>query len=334
MWYQENGEKKDVVVSTRVRLARNIVDYPFEPRLNEASAREIIDRLAKVFDEKHGFEKVSFEKKEAAEQLAYAEKHLVSPEFSRKKNPHELFVNEEKSLYIMACEEDHVRIQCVLSGLALEKAYQAACEADDLLDQNVKVAYNEKYGYLTHCPTNLGTGLRASVMMFLPALTMNHQISFLQNQLSKIGLTIRGMSGEGSSAQGCLFQISNQVTLGVSEEETIQKLGDVVKQISDSELKLRNQMRKNNELKLKDKSQRALGTMKYAELMSSEEMISLYADLRLGAAMGYSDIDLWKLDSMLFSCMPATLAAELKKNGGNSVSRDASRAATIKKIIG
>jgi hypothetical protein len=140
----------------------------------------------------------------------------------------------------------------VQPGLALEKAYENALTADELLDAGAKIAYNEKLGYLTHCPTNLGTGMRASVMMFLPALTGRNQIRSLQNQLAKIGLTIRGMSGEGTAADGCLYQISNQVTLGISEEETLEKLKEVIASVSENERKLRESMKKNEPVQLGD----------------------------------------------------------------------------------
>ncbi len=333
MWYEKDGKEKDVVVSTRVRLARNLVDYPFESRLDDASAKEIIGRIEKALTPGEGFEKVGYAALSPEEKMSYVERHLVSREFARKNSPHELFVHKNHEIYVMVCEEDHIRIQSILPGLDLDRAFEYACEADDLIDSHEKIAYSEKYGYLTHCPTNLGTGMRASVMMYLPALTMSRQIPNLQNQLSKVGLTIRGMSGEGSSSLGYLYQVSNQVTLGIGEEDTLRKLEDVVRQIIESERKLRNQDVKDRPVALKDRARRALGTMLYAELISSEEMISLYADARLGASLGLIDVDVAKLDELLFSLMPATLASGKKDSMKDGASRDQARAGAIREAL-
>ncbi len=332
-WYEMNGNYKDVVVSTRVRLARNLEDYPFEPRLDDASAREIIERLEKIYDKEHGYTAVNFQKLNETEALSWCERHLVSPEFARKKTPHTLFANEERQTYVMACEEDHVRIQSVQPGLALEKAYENALTADELLDAGAKIAYNEKLGYLTHCPTNLGTGMRASVMMFLPALTGRNQIRSLQNQLAKIGLTIRGMSGEGTAADGCLYQISNQVTLGISEEETLEKLKEVIASVSENERKLRESLKKNEPVQLKDRVRRAWGVLRYAELLTSAELLRLYADVRLGVVTGFVEADLTKLDTVLFEGMPATLTLSGGHKIKDSLSRDEARAAMVRERL-
>ena len=226
-WYEVPGNDSDVVVSSRVRLARNLADYPFEPRLSQEQAKEICDKIRSVYGD--GWLCTDFSALPVTEKRAYAEKHLVSPDFAEKKMPGILL--SRNSVHIMVLEEDHLRIQSIYPGLALEEAWHDAAEADGLLDAGVNVAYTEQLGYLTHCPTNLGTGMRASVMLFLPAYTAARGIQPLTAQLSKLGLTIRGMYGEGSAAEGCLYQISNQITLGCTEEETIRKLETVVKQI-------------------------------------------------------------------------------------------------------
>ena len=194
-WYETKGKDRDVVCSTRVRLARNIVDYPFEPKLDEASAKEIISKIKDVFTEKEGYRFVDFQKLSANECMSYAEQHIVSPEFDTKKTPHALFVNEDKQVYVMACEEDHIRAQAIVAGYDLKGAYDRVCEAERMIDSKLNIAYSEELGYLTHCPTNLGTAMRASVMMFLPAMTMNGEMGAIRNQLEKIGLTVRGMRG-------------------------------------------------------------------------------------------------------------------------------------------
>lgn len=333
MWYKNDGKDKDVAVSSRVRFARNFVDYPFEPRLNEAGAKEIIARVSAIFENREGWKIVDFTSISPVEKMTYAEEHLVSPEFAEKKTPSALIMNEEQGIYIMVLEEDHLRIQCIVPGLDIDEAYRRACEVDELIDRSLTYAYSEKLGYLTHCPTNLGTGMRASVMLFLPSYTKAGGIRSLQNQLGKIGLTIRGMSGENSQANGCLYQISNQVTLGISEEETIKKLADVINQISEQERGLRKQLNPEQLDALANNAMRSIGMMVYSIRITSSELISLYRDVRLGASMGLTgNITPAKLDELLFSSMPNTLMLgdETIKTPGD---RDAKRAKIVKSIL-
>ncbi len=333
MWYKQNGKEKDIAVSTRVRLARNFVDYPFEPRLNEAGGKEIIKRVSSIFEGREGWHIEDFSEKSPVERRKYAEEHLVSPEFAEKKTPSALIVNEELGLYIMVLEEDHVRIQCILPGLDVEEAYRRACMADELIDSSMNYAYSEKLGYLTHCPTNLGTGMRASVMLFLPSWTNAGGIRSLQNQLGKIGLTVRGMSGENSQANGCLYQVSNQVTLGISEDETIKKLTDIIGQIGSEERKLRQRMNTAQKEHLANIAMRSIGMMVYSLRITSEELLNLYRDVRLGAALGLTgEVTDVMLDELLFSTMPHTLMQD-DENVKTPADRDAKRAEIAKTIL-
>lgn len=333
MWYMQNGKDKDIAVSTRVRFARNFVDYPFEPRLNEAGAREIIKRVSGIFEGREGWQMIDFPSLSPVEKRKYAEEHLVSPEFAEKKTPSALIVNEELGLYIMVLEEDHLRIQCILPGLDLEEAYRRVCMVDELIDASMNYAYSEKLGYLTHCPTNLGTGMRASVMLFLPGWTKAGGIRSLQNQLGKIGLTIRGMWGENSQANGCLYQISNQVTLGISEDETMKKLVDIIGQVGDEERKLRKSMTAEQLDDLANTAMRSIGMMVYSLRITSEELLTLYRDVRLGAAMGLTgSVTAAMLDQLLFSTMPNTLMFEDSEIKTPSM-RDKKRAEKAKSIL-
>lgn len=332
-WYNTSGNDFDTVLSSRVRFARNIAGYPFAPDLPEKSAEKIISDVCKVYDGKD-FKRIDFEKLSGAEAASYVEKHYVSPEFTAVKGPHTLLLNEGTGTAIMICEEDHVRLQSILPGLALEDAYRTACEYDDMLDKELDIAYDERLGYLTHCPTNLGTGMRASVMMFLPALTMTGKINALAIQLSKIGLTMRGLFGEGTESKGNLYQISNQVTLGISEEETLKKLGDIVAQINEQERKLRTTLRSENSDWLCDRIMRAEGTLKYAHMLSSSEFTELFSDIRLGIALGIiHDIDYMTLSSLLVEIMPATLTLSLDKKPKTEAERDRARAAHVKNVL-
>ena len=332
-WYNKNGKQADTVLSTRIRFARNLAGYPFGKRLNDAKASEIVETVGSLLSE-NGFQKIDFSNLSSYEAISLVEKHYASREFAEKKTPHALMLNEPCGYAVMLCEEDHLRMQCILPGLALEDAYASLCKLDDLIDEHFEIAYNEDLGYLTHCPTNLGTGMRASVMMFLPALTLAGKIGGLATQLSKIGLTIRGLYGEGTAAEGSLYQISNQITLGLTEESTLTKLADVIRQISDSEHKLRELITVEKNPALVDRICRAEGTLRHALMMSSKEFISLYADVRLGICLGIiKDIDTEVLDTLFIEIMPATLMLNAEASQKNQNARDLLRATRIKEHL-
>lgn len=333
LWYEYNGKENDVAVSTRVRLARNLNGYPFDGRLTEEKAGEIIGKVRAVFEGRDGWTFTDFAALSATERASYAERHIVSPEFAEKNGSRALISNEDSSVYIMVLEEDHLRIQAITAGFDLAAAVEVVNEAEALIDNALDIAYSDKLGYLTHCPTNLGTGMRASVMLHLPAYTGAGGIRTLQNQLGKLGLTIRGMSGEGSTAAGCLYQISNQITLGITEEDTIAKLEDIIGQIVAKERELRGRISRESLDDLSDRVMRDMGVMMYATRIDSSELMSLYADVRLGAALNLIDLPVCKLDEMLMRGMPNTICAE-HEGVVTPADRDRTRATVIKEIIG
>ena len=198
MWYKNSGNDNDVVLSSRVRLARNLSEYPFAEKLTKEQAEEIINKVKTIYSENDGWTATDMESLDEAHRGALVDKHLISDEFSRKKGPAYFIENDERGVYIMVLEEDHLRIQSVVAGLDLTKAADAVYAADDMLDKGADVAFSEKLGYITHCPTNLGTGMRASVMLHLPAYTMSGYMRSLSYELARMGFTIRGMDGEGS----------------------------------------------------------------------------------------------------------------------------------------
>lgn len=302
-WCKADATQSDVVVSTRIRLARNLKDYPFSPRLDETGEGEIIEKVRSV-PEFADYEYTDFTTLPAETAHSLAERHVVSPEFAKIKTAHGLLASPDEGMYIMLLEEDHIRIQCLKAGLALTEAYETAQSAESAIDKKLNVAYSERFGYLTHCPTNLGTGMRASVMLFLPGISAAGEISSLRNQLTKLGLTVRGMSGEGSTADGCLYQISNQVTLGISEDETVKKLSAITESIIKRERELRGSVTGEQYLRLRDSVRRAVGIMSHAELIDTKEMFELYSKVRLGAALGMTDrITCEMLDGLLFTSM-------------------------------
>ena len=332
-WYNTMGHAADTVISSRVRLARNINGYPFASKLDANGANEIIEKVSASL-EASGFRKINFSDLSPVMATSYVERHYVSPEFATKETPHALLLQEQSGIAVMVCEEDHLRIQCILQGLSLEEAYKNALRAEKRLDEEFDFAYSERLGYLTHCPTNLGTGMRASVMMFLPALTRGGYMNSLANQLSKIGLTVRGLFGEGSGSAGSMYQISNQVTLGITEEETLRKLTDAVNQIIESEQKARKSINGDALDRLTDRIKRSEGVLKYAHMMTSSEFIKLFADVRFGIALGIvSDISYEQLGTLLVEVMPATLTLSSENTPKSESARDKLRAQKIQALL-
>ncbi len=332
MWYQVKGNQNDVVVSSRVRLARNLAGFPFDGKLTEKDANAVIGKIETALAGKN-YTKTDMTTLSPVAAESLVEKHLVSREFAGKKGPHALFVNEGKSIYLMACEEDHIRLQCILPGLALTDALRLALECDDQLG-TLDIAFDEKLGYLTHCPTNLGTGMRASVMLFLPALTAGGAIPPLARQLAKIGLTLRGLFGEGSESRGCLYQVSNQVSLGVSEEEILSRLQKAVENIVARERELESAPKGEDAVRQSDRFARAEGTLRYAQLLSSEELFELFTDIKQGVTSGkIKGITHEKLLTLLIEAMPATLTENAPEKPKTALERDGARARFIKQAL-
>jgi protein arginine kinase len=331
-WYQVKGNDSDTVFSSRIRFARNLTGYRFEAGLSTKDAEEIITRVENALGD--GYIKTDMCALSALQAESLVEQHLISRDFASKKTPHALFRNDNKSLSVMALEEDHIRLQCILPGLSLRDAYRFACECDDKLDGALELAYDESLGYLTHCPTNLGTGLRASVMLFLPALSEAGSIPSLSHQLSKIGLTVRGLFGEGSGASGCMYQISNQITLGITEEETLKKMKEAVRQISEKEQVARKNITGDALDRLTDRICRSLGTLKYAHMMTSSEFIKLFADVRFGIALGIvQEVSYEQLGTLLVEAMPATLTLSSENTPKTETARDKLRAQKIQSVM-
>ena len=331
-WYQVKGNEADTVFSSRIRLARNLEGYPFGNHLSADKAREVIAKVGEALGSE--FYSTDVEGLSQLSVQALIEQHFISRDFAKEKGPRTLFRNDNKSISVMTPEEDHIRLQCILPGLALRDAYRFACETDDRLDAALSLAFDERLGYLTHCPTNLGTGLRASVMLFLPALTEQGEIASLAHQLSKIGLTMRGLYGEGSKSYGCLYQVSNQVTLGPNEEEILHKLEEAVQSIIERERSLRAAPEGEAAERRADRIHRAEGTARYATLLSSEEFFHLFADLKLGVSLGMiQGLTHEALHALLIGALPATLSVQATDLPKSGFERDRLRAAFIKKAL-
>ena len=305
MWYHKKGKDSDIVISTRVRLARNVTDVPFPPKWSDDAAKEITDNVKVALDAAN--DKFSFLNLDNAPQMnksALVEDHLISREMLGGKNK-ALFLNEAGTAAVMVGEEDHIRIQTISSGLALEETYAAADALDAALGKKRDYAYDEKFGFLTHCPTNVGTGMRASVMLHLPALAMAGNVYTLVGQVGKLGLTIRGVYGEGSASRGDLYQLSNQITLGISEAQALAKLADIAKQIIKMERDMRKRLHENDALALEDKILRAYGVLKYARKITSEEAQKLLSHVKLGIDLDIiKDMDTQKITQLMIESEP------------------------------
>ncbi|MCR6543920.1 protein arginine kinase [Dehalobacterium formicoaceticum] len=338
-WTEGKGPDADIVISSRVRLARNIKNMPFPYMLSEEKEQEILNAIKDIietpgFREKMGtFYYIPLNEIDQLEKQMLVEKHLISPQFAQSKGYKGVIVREDESLSIMVNEEDHFRIQCLLPAMQLNDAWVLANQMDDILEQTLEFAFDKEKGYLTSCPTNVGTGMRASVMLHLPGLVFTRMGYQIFSTMGQIGLTVRGMYGEGSEASGNLFQISNQVTLGLTEEDIINHLTSVTLQVIDQERNARNLFLKEGKDQLEDRVWRAYGILSHARNISSQEAMKLLSDLRLGI-----DLNLIQgIDPTVFNnLMVATQMAFLQQKGKGEMQphlRDQIRAATIREKI-
>ena len=310
-WYIGEGDHNDIVISTRIRIARNLADYPFPVRLDNKSKIEVNEKIRDALDGKENLTYTELKTLTRSQIVSLAERHLISPEFASNSDARALLMSDNEDISIMLCEEDHIRIQVMKSGLALKEAYELADKIDTEINQSLKYAFDEKLGYLTQCPTNLGTGMRASVMLHLPALTAKGQIGSLASTVSKLGLTIRGAYGEGMSAMGDLYQLSNQVSLGISEKSAIDNLKTITLQLAAQERAAREEASKS--IETEDAVFRAYGILKSARILSTKEFMSLISKVRLGAVLGMIKTDLKTINELMVSMQPATINAFVGK---------------------
>lgn len=292
-WYTTHAPEDDIAVSTRIRLARNLSGLPFPARMTPEQRKELNLKVkSAVLQSNTPFAKslkyIDMADVPQTEIAAMVERHIISPEFAEENADRAIIISADESISIMIGEEDHVRIQVILGGLQLEKAYDTAEQLDSLLYNELHFAFDRSLGFLTECPTNLGTGLRASVMLHLPVTESNGEISSITETVGKIGFTVRGMYGEGTKASASMYQVSNQITLGISEKNAIDNLKIITAQLIDKERKARNGL---NKIKLEDMCFRALGTLQNSRILSSKEMMDLLSRIKLGISMGIIKTD-------------------------------------------
>jgi protein arginine kinase len=306
-WYKNKGNEGDIVLSTRVRLARNLRDYPFPARLDKNQKNAIGNTVREILTEDNDFalDFIDMSELSSSQTVSLAEKHLISPEFASDSDGRSLLLSKDEDISIMICEEDHIRIQTVYPGLSLEEAFESALRIDEALENKMVFAFDENLGYLTQCPTNIGTALRASVMLHLPALSKKGAMQRLSTTVAKLGLTLRGSYGEGSEISGDIYQLSNQVTLGISEEAAIKNLNSIAIQIITQEKQARAVLIKDEDYL--DKIYRAFGILTSAYKLTSKELMNLISYVRVGVSEGILDIPAEKLRALTVLLQPATL---------------------------
>jgi protein arginine kinase len=291
-WMSQDGPDADIVLSSRIRLARNIEAYQFPIISTNEEAKEIIQIFEQTFanqsyDTVGTLEMLKMDELQPIEKRVLVEKHLISPSLAEDASFGACLLSENEEISIMINEEDHIRIQCLFPGFQLTESLQVANRLDDWIEHHVDYAFDEKRGYLTSCPTNVGTGMRASVMMHLPGLVMTQQMSRIIPAINQLGLVVRGTYGEGSEALGNIFQISNQITLGKTEEDIVEDLKSVVQQLIVQERSAREALIKTSKTQLEDRVHRSYGVLAYSRIIESKEAARCLSDVRLGIDLGF-----------------------------------------------
>ncbi len=330
-WYIQSGKDSDVVISTRIRFARNIADYRFNPKKEEAY------EIEKNIEEKaneigYNLKFLKLKNMDEITKLSLVEKNIISPELAVKEDKGAILINEEENICIMINEEEHFRIQVFNSGLELENTLNLAIEVDEKIQELFNISKSKEYGYLTACPTNVGTGMRVSVMVHLPGLTRTGNIRKILNTITSFGMEIRGVHGENTKSEGDMYQISNKQTIGISEQEIIRKLKIITEKIIEQERIARKYLAE-DEIELEDKVYRSYGILKNCRKISQSEAVKLLTEVKLGTDMG---IITEMTDKKVLELYLYIKPANLQKYYGtemNAKERDIKRAEMIKKIM-
>ncbi|AEI46048.1 protein arginine kinase [Paenibacillus mucilaginosus] len=337
-WMKGEGPDSDIVISSRIRLARNIREYPFPMLATNGQSKEVAELAAKVLESEElgtisRFTLLPLADLDELQRRVLVEKHLISPALANESRNGAVILSDNESISIMVNEEDHLRIQCLCPGFQIKEAWDLAGQIDDVFETQLEYAFDEKRGYMTSCPTNVGTGIRASVMIHLPALVLTQQINRILSAITQVGLAVRGLYGEGSEALGNLFQISNQITLGQSEEEIIDNLYSVVRQIIEHERAARQRLIHETRPKILDRVSRSYGILSYAAIMDSKEAAQRLSDVRLGIDLGFiKNVSPHVLNELLVMTQPGFL----QQTAGEKLTpeeRDIRRAQLIREKI-
>lgn len=332
-WLKGTGPNSNIVISSRIRLARNLSKYPFPHWADKKASEDVMNLCKRAIKNSNFLKNTLFLKLSELDNLDkqfLIERHLMSPELAIKADSKAVAISEEEIVSIMVNEEDHMRVQVMKSGFDIDEAWNIINRIDNELADKLKIAFSSGWGYLTACPTNTGTGMRGSVMLHLPALVMTKQVNRVLSAISKLSFTARGLYGEGTEAAGNFFQISNQVALGHDEEGIIGNIKAIIKQVIEQEQHARDILFNQHRPRLEDKISRALGLLRSAYIMTSQETVELLSMLRLGL-----DLELIKdlSRSLVNELFLITQPAHLQKIEGKKLSaqeRDKKRAELIR----
>jgi len=316
-WLRGSGPDSDIVISSRIRMARNLADYPFIRRCTDIDRANIESTVRERISDDPTFSNLIFfnvAELSPLDRQLLVERQLISRELAESEGARSVAIDDQETLSLMINEEDHLRIQLLKSGFDLEQAWQQINEFDDNIEKHVNYAFNETLGYLTACPTNVGTGMRVSVMVHLPALVDTRQIEKVFRALQKMNLAVRGLYGEGSQAMGDFYQISNQITLGKSESQLIKQVSDAVPAVISYERKARDFLITESQHDLFDQVSRAYGTLQTAQKISSEETMHLLSKVRMGVNLGLiGNLEIPTINKLFIHTQPAHLQ---KMHGG------------------
>ena len=335
-WMRGTGPESDIVMSSRIRLARNLAQFPFLNRADDSVRTEIERILRKQVSQLSAGGELSYldvNLLEGLDRQFLVERQLISRELAESHGSRGVCISNEENVSLMVNEEDHLRIQVLRSGFDLDACWDEINRIDDLLESQITYAFSEQLGYLTACPTNVGTGIRVSVLLHLPALVLTKEFQKVFQALQKLSLAVRGLYGEGSQAMGDFYQISNQVTLGKSEEQLLKNLKDVIPSIIAYERKVRVALVKENRQRLHDQVSRAYGILKTAQTISSEETMHLLSSVRMGVNMGLiDDLPIPTVNELFIHTQPAHLQ-KLRKSHLESAERNAARASYLRQRL-
>jgi protein arginine kinase len=335
-WLRGSGPDSDIVISSRIRLARNLAQFPFPNRADDDAKSQVEELLRTHLDHLRVGTKLSYvdvARLENLDRQFLVERQLISREHAEGHGSRGVGIGDEENVSLMINEEDHLRIQVLRSGLALDECWAAINKLDDAVEEHVTYAFSDQLGYLTACPTNVGTGIRVSVMLHLPALGLSTEIKKVFQALQKISLAVRGLYGEGSQAMGDFYQISNQITLGKSEEQLINEIRDVVPNIISYERRVRDELVRTKREQLHDKVSRAYGTLKSAQSISSEETMILLSSVRMGINLGLiDDLQIPTVNELFIYTQPAHLQ-KLRHEHLKSAERNVARATYLRQRL-
>lgn len=331
-WYLGTGAQNDVVINTSIHLARNIRNYPFPGRLTlpeKLKVNSVIKDAADSIDG-YSFNYAEMKTLSQSEVVSLAERHLVSPEFASSRDGRALLLTEDEAVSIMLNEEDHIRLQVMYAGFALDEAYRTASSIENALSRELNFAFDERLGYLTQDPTALGTGMKASVVLHLPALVSTSQITKIITMVSKLGLSLRGSYGEGAAAKGDMFRLSNTITLGISEKAAIENLKSIALQIAAQERTAREELFKAPVTE--DRIYRAYGVLKYARMIDTNEFMDLISLVRLGAVKGLINMECSRIEALMIHMQPATISLSVDRPL-DRIERDKLRAMLVRQSL-